>query len=1547
MISNNAGDGIQITGVGNGIDASAIAWFRAENDFTDATGQNNGTDIGGVTFAAGVAGGQAFQLDGATQFVEVADGPSIEISDTLTVEGWINPISAPGFFDAIASKYNSQGNQIGWAFFWGANGQLRLQVSQDGSTAGSRIVETTGVSIPLNQFTHVAASFDAATQDIQIYVNGEAQPTTFIQNTTVTSIADTTAPLRIGAYRQNSGNLTGHVEGLLDEVAVYDSVLHPVQIAAIHEMAGAGKQGAVIEGNIIGIGNVRSEGEAGVVAYYRADGSVVDTVGGNNGSLENGANYAQGFIGDSFEFNGVQERARIPNDASLEPSSSITVEAWVNSTSAGTFDYILTKGEETGQFGSYSFYTSGTGGLIFYVTTTSNGLVLSDDAGTGIWDGEWHHVVGTYDGTQVRLFVDGMEAGTANPQSGPIRYGLDATNDLLLGSFETTVTSIPGTTYDFPGRVDEVAIFDRALTPAEIASNYSAATTGIDLGNNTSGILLDNSAGNVIGGDSAATRNIISSNDETGIRISGSAAVGNIVQGNYFGTDATGTVDLGNTFAGIDIINGAGQTLIGGNGTVGEGNVIAGSGFDGIVLGSSTSSSTNNIIQGNLIGLNAAGTAAIGNRDGIVTWPGASDNQIGGVSTDFASLLFVDDFEDLAANADASSRSIAGVNITITPDSGLPITARTYNDAGTEAFVSGVTPNLPAVPANVSGVRFISTVVPGSHDFKQAEPMEFALSKPVRGFGFTTLDLLETGTLPGESVTVTAYDAAGNVVDSQTRTAPVIATADGVDFDWFVSSANDDIIRVVLSGDLTTLTGYGIDDLVVQPKPEIGNIISGNNGAGVVLSGVGTDNNTLEGNIIGLNLAGDTAIANTASGVVIEGGATNNTIGGSAAAARNIIAANDGSGVTIDGADNNRVEGNYVGVSANGSGIINGTLALWTMDGATVTDVVGNNDPSLQTGLTFAPGINGDAVDTESAGFIEVPEGSLTPSQITLDAWARPDGPGTNEDAFGSVVILKRFTNSNTLGILWRASDERFVFTFGEIATDFVLSSNSFPVGSFYHVAATYDGTTAKLYVDGQLEGQATGSALQYNGTSPWTIGAASQLIAGMGFARRFNGAIDDVGLYDRPLEQSEIDAIVQSGSKGKEGYFGNVGSGVAIVNAAVGNTIGGTIVGAGNVISGNNGAGVILNGTGTDNNTLEGNIIGLNLAGDTAIANTDSGVVIEGGATNNTIGGSTAAARNVISGNTVDGIRLDGAGTGNQIAGNYIGSNSAGDASLANGTVGVHLLNASHGTVIGTNGDGIGDAGEGNLITGQGSGDIGVSINDSDNTIVAGNIIGLNAAGDTALFAALNQRGVRIEDSIGTRIGTDADGTSDTEERNVIAGQRGNQGIGIEIRSGTSATKIAGNYLGTDITGTVAIVTGGVNRTGVFINENGGGAVIGGSTPAERNIIGGQQHGISFRLGSNNKVQGNYIGIGADGDTVVGNTYGYWAQDPSNFNIIGTDGDGVNDATEGNVISGNQTGVHTFGGFGVVIAGNIVGLDPTGDRCQTEHDRWSGHPHL
>src|SRR2546426_7215505 len=91
-------------------------------------------------------------------------------------------------------------------------------------------------------------------------------------------------------------------------------------------------------------------------------------------------------------------------------------------------------------------------------------------------------------------------------------------------------------------------------------------------------------------------------------------------------------------------------------------------------------------------------------------------------------------------------------------------------------------------------------------------------------------------------------------------------------------------------------------------------------------------------------------------------------------------------------------------------------------------------------------------------------------------------------------------------------------------------------------------------------------------------------------------------------------------------------------------NTIGGTAAGAGNVISGNSGAGIFLTDTTpsvTTGTNIQGNLIGTNAAGTAAIANVQGGIVVASGSHNNTIGGTTAAARNVISGNGSDGIFL------------------------------------------------------------------------------------------------------------------------------------------------------------------------------------------------------------------------------------------------------------------------------------------------------------------
>ena len=94
-------------------------------------------------------------------------------------------------------------------------------------------------------------------------------------------------------------------------------------------------------------------------------------------------------------------------------------------------------------------------------------------------------------------------------------------------------------------------------------------------------------------------------------------------------------------------------------------------------------------------------------------------------------------------------------------------------------------------------------------------------------------------------------------------------------------------------------------------------------------------------------------------------------------------------------------------------------------------------------------------------------------------------------------------------------------------------------------------------------------------------------------------------------------------------------------------NTIGSrTSAGGRNIISGNSAQGIAIADAGTNSNKVQGNIIGLNAAGTAAIANQFEGIAIFGTASSNTIGGTTAASPNIISGNIGSGISISGIGT-------------------------------------------------------------------------------------------------------------------------------------------------------------------------------------------------------------------------------------------------------------------------------------------------------------
>src|SRR5437773_6382451 len=146
-------------------------------------------------------------------------------------------------------------------------------------------------------------------------------------------------------------------------------------------------------------------------------------------------------------------------------------------------------------------------------------------------------------------------------------------------------------------------------------------------------------------------------------------------------------------------------------------------------------------------------------------------------------------------------------------------------------------------------------------------------------------------------------------------------------------------------------------------------------------------------------------------------------------------------------------------------------------------------------------------------------------------------------------------------------------------------------------------------------------------------------------------------------------------------------GKGIFINNSS-NNIIGGTATvalaaGAGNLISGNTGDGILIQGASGTGNTIEGNFIGTVLAGTSALANGTTGLEIQ--SANNTVGGTTASARNVISGNTGDGIRIAGsAATGTSIKGNFIGTDKNGTAAVGKQGNGMLILNGATGNTVG-----------------------------------------------------------------------------------------------------------------------------------------------------------------------------------------------------------------------------------------------------------------------
>ena len=441
----------------------------------------------------------------------------------------------------------------------------------------------------------------------------------------------------------------------------------------------------------------------------------------------------------------------------------------------------------------------------------------------------------------------------------------------------------------------------------------------------------------------------------------------------------------------------------------------------------------------------------------------------------------------------------------------------------------------------------------------------------------------------------------------------------------------------------------------------------------------------------------------------------------------------------------------------------------------------------------------------------------------------------------------------------------------------------------------TIDGTTQPGYAGTPIIVLSGASAgLGVNGLS---ITAGSSTISGLvinGFLAGF------------PASGGNGIAIVSGGGNVVHGcYIGvnaagtaavpNGGDGILISNSA-NNVIGRTDTSQHiNVISGNDQYGIEIATASANANTVAGDRVGTNAAGTAAIANGSVGVRISTGVGN--VVGSALPGDTLVSGNVGDGVVVTGIATGTVVQNTWIGVNASGSAALGNGGYGIDVGGGSGGTL-----------GPGNVVSANTFSGI-ILVNDATGYTVAGNFVGTDPTGTVALGNLNN--GIIVSSASGNVVGPG----------NVVSGNVTN---GVRVRTGASNNVVKGNSIGVNAAITAALPNA---LEGVQLNDGAQNNTIGGSL-ADRNVISGNgDNGVLLAdaTTTGNLIQGNFIGTNATASGALPNAAnGVDIQTGASNNTIG----GTTHETK-NVISLNVArGVFVEAGTGNAILGNTISFN-------------------
>lgn len=395
---------------------------------SDASGRGQHGSISGATWAAGRFG-RALAFDGIDDWVTVASTDALGLTGALTVEAWVYP-TATGGWRTIAFK---EAPAEVWRHTYGLYSTFGTEGPGGHVLLADYVNVHDAAALPLDRWSHLAMTYDGAA--VKFFLNGVERLT-----------APGAGPLQIsdGALRIGGNAMWGDFfEGRIDELRIYNRALTSSDIQR--------DMGTPVTGWL-------------AAAYGFEEGSGLQARDDSGRALHgtiSGASWTTGRFGRALRFDGINDWVVVPDSEWLHLSTAMTIEAWVYPTALGGWRTVLLK--EFGSWYSYGLYADGTGGPAAHAFLTTSDT--STPARRTLPLNAWTHLAATFDGTKLRLFIDGQLASETFPVTGTIR---PSTGLLRIGG-----NSIWGEY--FSGKIDEVRIYSRALTAAEIRADMVRA----------------------------------------------------------------------------------------------------------------------------------------------------------------------------------------------------------------------------------------------------------------------------------------------------------------------------------------------------------------------------------------------------------------------------------------------------------------------------------------------------------------------------------------------------------------------------------------------------------------------------------------------------------------------------------------------------------------------------------------------------------------------------------------------------------------------------------------------------------------------------------------------------------------------------------------------------------------------------------------------------------------------------------------------------------------------------------------------------------------